>query len=138
MIIYGHSYENGRGLFNYFQNYDENYDFFNKHKNITIIYNNIKYEYEIFSVYVVGFNKDVKMYEPELEYFFNTTYDYNSWLDALLQYKKNSEYPSGMFMRGTDRILIIQTCSTNKKYTSKYDRANLLIFAKLTRETTIK
>ena len=131
MIIYGHSFNKGGGLFNYFQNYDHNKSFYDNHKYIFVTYNNKKYTYEIFSVYTaISDTND----GDEMEYY--NVYNYYSnyvWNQSLQVYKKKSDYDTGVSVNGTDRILIIQTCSTNPAYQGhKY--SNILIMGKLIKE----
>ncbi len=128
-IIYGHSFLNGSGAFNYLQNYENNYDFYNNHKYIYISYGGHNYTYEIFSVYVsLANNKE----DEGLEYFRNLSYysdsEYQEYLD---KYKSNSNYNTNVNVTSSDSIIILQTCSNNPLYYEKYYRYNLLVMAKL-------
>ena len=131
IIIYGHSYVGGGGLFNYFQNYDNNKPFYNNHKYITINYNNNIYKYEIFSVYIVTANSDD---DPSMEYYYWYNYSNVKWNEVIKSYKSKSQYDTGVDVSVKDKILIIQTCSTNPSVAGKYYKANLLIMAKLINE----
>jgi len=131
IIIYGHSFNNGGGLFNYFQNYDNNKSFYNNHRYIEVGYNNKKYTYEIFSVYIVTANSDE---DESMEYYYWYKYNNVKWDEVIKSYKSRSQYDTGVSVSGSDRILIIQTCSTNPSVAGKYYKANLLIMGKLIKE----
>ncbi len=130
VIIYGHSFVDGGGLFNYFQNYDGNKSFYDNHKYITVNYNGNTYRYEIFSVYIVTANKDD---DPSMEYYYWYNYNDVKWDEVIKSYKNKSQYNTGVDVSGDDEILIIQTCSTNPSVAGKYYKANLLIMGKLIR-----
>lgn len=128
-IIYGHSFLNGSGPFNYLQNYENSSNFYNNHKYIYISYGGHNYTYEIFSVYVSLANNK---YDEGLEYFRNLSYysdsEYQEYLD---KYKSNSNYDTNVNVTSSDSIIILQTCSNNPLYYEKYYRYNLLVMAKL-------
>lgn len=127
-IIYGHSLLDGSGPFNYLQNYHNNYGFYNNHKYIYVNYGGINYTYLIFSVYVQTATSD---YDEGLEYFYNIDYDSpEEYQYALDDYKSKSEYDTSVNVNSNDKILILQTCSTDMNYYEKYYRYNLLIMAK--------
>ena len=129
MIIYGHSHSNGRGLFNYFQNYDHNIDFYNNHKYLYVNYEGINYTYEIFSVYSMQADTND---DDSLEYYnIYKYYDDVVWYKTLKKYKEASDYDTGVSVNGKDKILIIQTCSINPNIYKGHKYANLLIMAKL-------
>lgn len=125
MIIYGHSNPDGTGLFQYFQNYDGNKSFFDKHKYITVNYEGIIYTYEIFSVYNQRLTSDPDTTEYYMSLYYPDAYLYNK---ALQSYKNKSQYDTGVTLNADCKILIIQTCSMNP---NRVGRTNLLIFGKL-------
>ena len=125
LIIYAHSSPDGTGLFQYFQNYDGNKSFYEKHKYLTVNYNNVVYTYEIFSVYNQRITDDSESTEYYMTYDYPDAYLYNK---ALQSYKNKSQYPIDIKLNADDKILIIQTCSMNP---NRVGRTNLLVFAKL-------
>ena len=127
-IIYGHSFSNKNGPFQYLQNYHNNKAFYDQHKYIEVVYKDKYYKYEIFSVYVSLSNNDD---DEGLEYFRENDYTGDSWLERLNIYKNNSEYDTGVEVQKFDRILILQTCSMDPNYREKYYRYNLLIMGRL-------
>ncbi len=124
MIVYGHSNNEGTGLFQYFQKYDGNKEFYNNHKYLTITYNGEVYKYEIFSVYVQVLDNTYESTEYYMNYSYKSVEEYNNTLQG---YKNKSQYDTGVEVTGNDRILIIQTCSVNKNY--KGDK-RLLVMSK--------
>ena len=132
VIVYAHSSKSGNGPFQGLQNYHNNKDYYNSHKYIEIEYENKKYKYEIFSVYVAAAeDKDSDV----LEYFYKVNYTRKTWEQALNTYKNNSEYDTGVEVSVDDKIIILQTCSMDSKYYRKYYRYNLLIMGKLISES---
>ena len=127
-IIYAHSSTNGNGPFQPLQNYHNNPEFYQSNPYITISYEGQTYRYQIFTVYVaVAEDRN----SENLEYFYQMSYDYESWNDTLQKYKNNSEYDTGVTVNGSDKIIILQTCSMDPNYYEKYYRYNLLIMGKL-------
>ena len=127
MLIYGHSFKNGGGPFNYLQNYYTNPSFYKDHKYIYIDYNYVHRTYEIFSIYKMNATdkKDAK-----LEYFNNVYYPYSeTYEEALNNYKNNSLYDTNVNVNKNDKILILQTCTIDSDQ-GKYYKSYILIFAK--------
>ena len=132
VIIYAHSSKSGNGPFQGLQNYHNNKAYFNNHRYIEIEYENKKYKYEIFSVYVAAAeDKDSEV----LEYFYKVNYSRNTWEKAIKNYKSKSEYDTGVEVSANDKIIILQTCSMDSKYYRKYYRYNLLVMGKLISES---
>ena len=127
-IIYAHSSTNGNGPFQVLQNYHNNPGYYNSNPYIEIYYDNNYYKYQIFSVYVSIADSEES---PGLEYFRNIDYDNETWEEAINNYKNNSEYDTGVSVSGSDKIIILQTCSMDSNYYEKYYRYNLLIMGKL-------
>lgn len=127
-IIYSHSIMGGNGPFQPLQNYHNNPSFYWNHPTITIYYDDQVYHYQIFSVYISTADSE----ESEgLEYFHRMDYSDSEWNSRIQQYKNYSEYDTGVSVDGNDKILILQTCSMDPNYYSRYYRYNLLIMAKL-------
>lgn len=126
-IIYAHSSPNGNGPFQALQNYHNNPGYFQSHRYITVNYNGATYTYEIFSVYVALANS---VYDNSLEYFYAMNYSDYEWQQTLEQYKRNSEYETGVSVNSSDKILILQTCSMDPAH-SGYMHANVLVMGKL-------
>ena len=127
-LIYAHSMPNGNGPFQALQNYHYNKGFYDANRYITINYEGNTYTYEIFSVYVSTASWD---YDEGLEYYYKTNYSDEDWNNAIQRYKANSEYDTGVSVSGSDKILILQTCSMDPNYFEKYYRYNLVVMAKL-------
>ena len=122
LIIYGHNSRNINMVFKVFENY-YNKDYLNSHKNIILQTNNEKRIYEIFSVYIETDNWDY------LDIDFPTR---KSYFDHLNELKSKSMYEIDTELDGDEDILIIQTCSTLKKY-SNYNKKFLLIISRRVR-----
>ena len=119
ILIYGHNSKYVDMPFKILENYYDK-DYYNKHKYITLKTVKDEYKYEIFSVYV----------EPEdwsyLQVEFKNDEEYLSHLKML---KNNSMYDTKVEVSSSDKILILQTCSTKKEY-KKYKKKFLLIIAR--------
>ena len=127
-IIYAHSIPGGNGPFQALQNYHYNPDYYYNNRYITIQYEGNTYTYEIFSVYVSVADSE----ESEgLEYFREMTYNDAQWASKIQEYKNHSEYDTGVSVNGSDKILILQTCSMDPNYYDRYYRYNLLVMGKL-------
>lgn len=133
-IIYGHSFINKEGPFQFLQNYHNNKSFYDSHKYIEVMYEGTLRKYEIFSVYVSTADNDE---DEGLEYFRENSYTSEEWNERINIYKNNSEYDTGVSVNEYDKILILQTCSMDSNYRNKYYRYNLLVMAKLIRVETI-
>lgn len=127
-IIYSHSAKDGSAPFNFLQNYNGNKSFYDAHKYITINYGGKTYKYLIFSAYVSIANSDS---DEGLEYFRVMNYSDEKWEAKLQEYKSKSDYNTGVSVSKNDKILILQTCSMDKRYYKKYYRYNQLVMAKL-------
>ena len=119
LIIYGHSSRYSDMPFNTLENY-YNEDYYNKHKIIILKTKKEKYKYEIFSVYTEtsdwGYTKVG----------FKTLKEY---LDHINELASRSIYKSDIKLTEKDKILILQTCSTNKDY-KKYKKKYLLVIGR--------
>ena len=58
-------------------------------------------------------------------------YSESNWQKRIQEYKSYSEYDTGVQVSGSDKILILQTCSMDSNYAGKHYRANQLIMGKL-------
>ena len=119
-IIYSHSAKD--------EDYNGNEAFFKQHQYITVKYNGKTYKYQIFSVYISVANND---YDEGLEYYRVMNYTDSEWEQKIQEYKNNSDYDTGVSVSKNDKILILQTCSMDKRYYNKYYRYNQLVMAKL-------
>ena len=127
-IIYSHSSTMGNGPFQALQNYHNNQWYFENNRYITIEYEGNTYTYEIFSVYVSLAN-DAN--DEGLEYFYRMNYSDSDWESRIQWYKNNSEYDTGVSVSGSDKIIILQTCSMDPAFYEQYYRYNLLVMGKL-------
>lgn len=119
LLIYGHNSKYVDMPFKILQNYDFE-DFYNNHKYIIINTKEETRKYEIFSVYVETGNWDYMKVK------FKNSKSYLKHINLL---KDRSIYKSDIELSEDDEILILQTCSTNKKYSS-YNKKFLLIISK--------
>lgn len=120
ILIYGHNNNNLSLPFSILENYNY-YDYYKEHSYLTLEYDKKTYTYQIFSVYIETSNWDYM----NIKFSSNT-----SWLNHLKDLKSRSFYDTGVEVSKDDRILILQTCSKNKKYSS-YDKKYMLVIAKL-------
>ena len=127
-IIYSHSSKSGNGPFQVLQNYHNNYGFYQNHRYITVQYNGVEHQYEIFSVYVSTADSEQS---EGLEYFHRMDYSDSEWEYRINWYKNNSEYDTGVSVSASDKILILQTCCMDPNYYEQYYRYNLVVMAKL-------
>ena len=127
-IIYAHSSKTKNAPFNYLQNYNGNKSFYEQHKYITVTYGGKTYKYQIFSVYISLANSEA---DEGLEYYRVMKYTDEEWDQKIKEYKSKSDYETGVSVSKNDKILILQTCSMDKRYNEKYYRYNQLIMAKL-------
>lgn len=118
-LIYGHNSKYIEMPFKVLENYMDE-DYFNNHRYITINTSEKEYKYEIFSVYV----------ETDNWGYTSTNYKSNNiWLNHINNLKNKSIYETDTTLSKEDQILILQTCSTNSKY-SKYKKKYLLIISR--------
>ncbi len=115
LLIYGH---NSSRIDMPFKILEEFYDidYFNNHKNMSIITESTEKKYEIFSVYV----------EPSDYSYMNLKLSDEEFSNQIKMFKKKSLYDTGVEVTDTDEILVLQTCSTHKDY-SNYEKKYLLI-----------
>lgn len=116
LLIFGHNAKRYEAPFKVLENYyDEN--FYKDHKYIELITDENIFRYKIFSVYIeTGDWSYMKL-------------DYDNWSRELEKYKLKSFYDTGEIAAPEDDILLMQTCSTNEKY-SKYSKKYLLIISR--------
>lgn len=119
LIIYGHNSKTIDMPFKILQSYDDE-RFYNNHRFIVINTKEETRKYEIFSVYVETGNWDYMKIK------FKNSKSYLKHINLL---KERSKYSSDIELSEDDEILILQTCSTNKKYSS-YNKKFLLIMSK--------
>ena len=91
-------------------------DYFNNHKNMSIITENAEKKYEIFSVYV----------ETSDFSYMNLKLSDEEYGKQIKMFKEKSMYDTGVEVTGNDEVLVLQTCSTHKDY-SNYEKKYLLI-----------
>ena len=120
LIIYGHNSNYYNLPFKVLENY-YNKSYYDENKYLYLQTNLNKYKYEIFSVYV-----EVSDWDYYNKMKFNTKDEY---YNHILKLKNKSMYDTNVLVNKDDKILIIQTCSTNKEY-SNYENKFLLIIAK--------
>lgn len=115
LLIYGH---NSSRIDMPFKILEEFYDidYFNNHKNMSIITESTEKKYEIFSVYV----------EPSDYSYMNLKLSDEEFSNQIKMFKKKSLYDTGVEVTGNEEILVLQTCSTHKDY-SNYEKKYLLI-----------
>jgi sortase B len=122
LLIYGHSSIHKSLDIVPFNELEEYYskDYYDTHKYITLILENETREYEIFSIYVET---------SDFTYLDLNFTSNNSWYSHLIELKSKSFYETEVEINPDEEILILQTCSTNKKYSS-YSEKYLLIISK--------
>lgn len=115
LLIYGH---NSSRIDMPFKILEEFYDidYFNNHKNMSIVTESTEKKYEIFSVYV----------EPSDYSYMNLKLSDEEFSNQIKMFKKKSLYDTGVEVTGNEEILVLQTCSTHKDY-SNYEKKYLLI-----------
>ena len=115
LILYGHNSQNVSVPFKYLENYYDE-EFFNNHQMIEIYLNDTYLEYLIYSVFIA--TNDF--------FYMNLDLDYQEYIDKT---KKYSWYDNNISVNVDDDIIILQTCSYNKKY-SNYLNKYLLVIGK--------
>lgn len=129
LLIYGHNFtQHDKGPFKVLENYyDEEY--FNNHKYLELITEDGIRQFEIFSIYVATANS-ASEYKEAFDYYydfdFESTDDYLSHLNTL---KDRSFYKTNVKLTSSDKILILQTCSTKEEY-RKNKKKFLLVISK--------
>ena len=119
VLIFGHSSSKREVPFNGLENYYDE-DYYKAHKYITLETETNIIRYEIFSVYV------------ETSDFTYMNINFNSaeeWYLHILGLQKKSLYHINVDLNENDDILILQTCSTNSKYSS-YSKKYLLVVSR--------
>ena len=119
LLIFGHNSSKVNMPFKILDNYYDK-DYYLEHPYIQIVTSNGTRLYKIYSVYVE--TKDFDYMKTD----FN---DDNEWYNHISKFKKKSLYDTGVDISKEDNILILQTCSTHKKY-MKYKDKYLLVTAK--------
>lgn len=120
ILIFGHTFPNesiDKVPFNELEKY-YSYDYYKEHKNITLELSQEKRTYEIFSVYVET---------SDFTYMNLNFNDSDDWYNHLLKLKNNSMYNTGIDVTSDSEILILQTCSNNREYSSYEDKYLLII-----------
>lgn len=107
LIIYGHNSSKYNMPFRILENY-YNKEYYEKNKYIELVTSNGIKTYEIFSVYVES--KDFSYY-TDVEF-----KNDNEFLNHINKLKSKSFYDTGVSLDKNDNILILQACSTHKKY----------------------
>lgn len=115
IIIYGHNSKYIDMPFKILENY-MNEEYFKQNPYIELITSNETKLYEIFSVYV----------ETNDWSYMDLSFPGDSWYKHLLMLKSKSLYETNVNVKNDDEILILQTCSTDDKYTN-YEHKYLLI-----------
>ena len=119
-LIFGHNSQYKEMPFKILENYYEK-DYYDNHKYLTLTLEDTTKKYEIFSVYVE--------YE-DFDYYNLNFKNENEWFKHIIKLKNKSFYDTGVEIDKEDDIIILQTCSTLKKY-SKYKHKFLVIVGKL-------
>ena len=119
LLIYGHNSKYIDMPFKIIQNYDDE-NFYNSHKYIILNTKDETRKYEIFSVYVETSNWDYMKVD------FKSPKSYLKHINLL---KDRSIYKTDVDLSEDDEILILQTCSTNKKY-KDYKKKFLLVISR--------
>lgn len=120
LIIYGHNSSKYDMPFKVLENYYSK-DYYEKHKYLELVVNNEIKKYEIFSVYVET---------SDFSYYENVEFKNNKeFLKHINNLKEKSFYDTNVLLNESDNILILQACSTHKKY-QKYKNKFVLIISK--------
>jgi sortase B len=119
-LIFGHNSKYKEMPFKILENY-YNEDYYKEHKYLTLTLEDTIKKYEIFSVYVEY--KDFDYYNLNFK-------NDSEWFNHITKLKNKSFYDTGVEINDSDEIIILQTCSTLKKY-SKYKHKFLVIVGKL-------
>lgn len=118
VLIYGHSSNYGNIPFDELENYYYK-GFYDNHKYIDIVSEDKSYRYEIFSVYV----------ETSDFTYMNLKISDDTYNQHLVKYKNKSLYDTGVTVSDNDEIIILQTCSNDRKY-KNYRKKYLLVIGK--------
>ena len=111
LIIYGHNSSKYNMPFKILENY-YNKDYYDEHKYIEIVTVSGIKTYEVFSVYVET---------SDFSYYTDIEFENNDdFLKHIKKLKEKSFYDTDVSLNKDDNILILQACSTHKKY-QKYE-----------------
>lgn len=119
LLIFGHNSKNVSMPFEILENYYSE-EYYNNHKYIKIVTNESIRLFKIYSVYVET---------SDFSYMRTDFTNKEDWLKHIKSFKEKSLYNTFEDVNEDDKILILQTCSTNKKY-QKYKDKFLLVVAK--------
>lgn len=119
LLVFGHNSSNVDMPFKILEEYYD-YDYYKEHQYIKIITKNKTRLYQIYSVHV-----EVSDFSYMATEFDNE----DEWYKHINTLKERSMYDTGVMVDKDDKILILQTCSTHRKY-SRYNQKFLLIVAK--------
>lgn len=119
VLIFGHSSSKTNTPFNGLEDYYDE-DYYKAHKYITLETKTNVIRYEIFSVYVET---------SDFTYMNMNFGSAREWYLHILGLQKKSLYQTNVELNDSDNILILQTCSTNSKYSS-YSKKYLLIVSR--------
>ena len=127
LIIYGHNSSKYDMPFKILENYYDE-DYYEKHKYIELITSNGIKKYEVFSVYVET---------SDFSYYTDVEFENNKeFLNHINKLKNKSFYDTDVSLNENDNILILQACSTHKKY-QKNKRKFVLIISREVKEDEI-
>ena len=110
LIVYGHSGEEKDLPFLALNNY-QNENFYKKHNKIYLYTNDNIYTYKIFSSYIEN---------NDFDYVNLKNFNGLSWKQHLNKLKNKSKYDTDTNISNDSKIIILQTCSTNKKEKNNY------------------
>lgn len=116
IVIYGHNMKNKSMFQNLMKFKDE--EFWKENKEIILIIDGKRYEYEIFSSYISN-AKDIDLISK-----FKNDDEYLKYIDDI---KKKSIFHRDMNIKSNDRIITLSTCSYEK------DDARMIIYGRLKR-----
>lgn len=105
VLIYGHSGNMDNLPFKVLNEYDSE-EFFNKNNKIYYYSLNKVYTYEVFSTYIE--------YE-DFDYMNINNFNNKSYLEHIMKLKNKSEYNKDIKLDNNSKIIILQTCSMDKK-----------------------
>lgn len=120
LIIYGHNSSKYDMPFKILENYYDK-DYYDKHKYIELTTVDGIKKYEVFSVYVET---------SDFSYYTDVEFENNDdFFKHITSLKEKSFYDTGVSLKKDDNILILQACSTHKKY-QKYKHKFILIISR--------
>ena len=120
LIIYGHNSSKYDMPFKVLENYYDE-DYYDKHKYIELVTPNGIKTYEIFSVFVET---------SDFSYYSDVEFDSNKeFYNHIKKLQGKSFYDTEVSLNEDDNILILQACSTHKKY-KKYKTKFVLVISR--------